>query len=154
LAILNFDHQFKILTNFDNSNELRCTRWTFLATHSFRLLKLVKILNWWSNFKMAKTLVWQLWPSTNQALQAQSLVSPVSNTTSQVSEHTKTKAPMNWRGQHNAPFPCCLSETENISGFSSDLVLLVPVICPISKFLLCYLFISRIVTKSPTTFNC
>jgi hypothetical protein len=35
---------------------------------SFELSKLVKILNWWSKFKMAKTLVWQLWPSANQAL--------------------------------------------------------------------------------------
>jgi hypothetical protein len=33
---------------------------------SFELSKLVKILNWWSKFKMVKNLVWQLWPSTNQ----------------------------------------------------------------------------------------
>jgi hypothetical protein len=26
LVILNFDHQIKILINFDNSNELSCTR--------------------------------------------------------------------------------------------------------------------------------
>jgi hypothetical protein len=63
-AILNFDHQFKILTNFDNSNELRCTRLTFLAT----IVKIGQNLKWpklwFSNFGLQPIRPMGLGPST------------------------------------------------------------------------------------------